>query len=609
MFYQADTIDSLLTCDVCKEKMIDPRILPCGKSLCYDCIDYWTNIMSKIVKCKNCGKSHEIPAEGFPKNLMAQKMLKVEAQEHQEAKNDILNCGICKNKIQDPRLLPCGESVCSKCTVNMNRCHHCDKAHETPNEGFPKVIALQKLLKLKDKEILGAKYLAELKTLLDSINSKKQAIETILESGDGIIRDHCDKVRNEAQLSVEQAYLKLDEIHKDFLHHIDQHEKQCQESFKFIQKNTSEFELVFDVTNKFNSDSNKLLKHSQTQIDETDLPSYLHKAHYILTSLNEVKDNLERKMFNECLLKFDKNNFNSSSIGKIVRHHVDLYFLKNFKEMRMLDLVSKINCEEYSPILQPFASNTFLLLYDCESNANALCVDRNGNCLYEKNNLIKKDEKMKDLQIIDFFISASAYKVIFIFYEAFDRALFKLRTFDENFSLLAEICLDKKPKSHSFNGDYVFILNNRYKNQRFLTVSMYNSNLDLIKTYGQAEQSLSFFFSTKVEKFLVSDKYFINILEEIDSQKEYLQRIIIVNRSTGLVESSFIIDQFFDQSQLYMDKFIITLKNESRELRSFSLKGDLLNELTLDQKLYKCDFYSLDRELCFVTEDNKFYIC
>ena len=104
---------------------------------------------------------------------------------------------------------------------------------------------------------------------------------------------------------------------------------------------------------------------------------------------------------------------------------------------------------------------------------------------------------MKDLHIIDFFISASSYyKIIFIFYEVFERSLFKLRTFDENFSLLAEICLDKKPKSHNFNGDNVFILNNRYKNQGFLTVSMYDSNLDLIKTFGQSDQTLSFFFST-----------------------------------------------------------------------------------------------------------------
>jgi hypothetical protein len=426
----------------------------------------------------------------------------------------------------------------------------------------------------------------------------------MLASGDAIIREHCDKVRNEVQLAVEQAHSKLDEYHRDFMHHIEQHEKQCQESFKFIKQNTSEIEVVFDVTNKFNSDSNKLFK--QSQIDVTDLPSYLNEAHCISTSLDEVKDNLERKIFNERILKFDKSNFDSNSIGKIIKQHVDLYFLENFKEMRVLDLVSNINCRDYSPVLQPFGSNTFLLLYDCESNANAICVDRDGNYLFEKNYLIKKDEKLKDLNIIDFSVSASAYKIIFIFYE--DKKLFRFRTFDENFNLLAEICFEKKPKAHNFNGGNLFILN-RYRNQRFLTLSMYNSNLDLIKTFGQSDPSLSFFFSFKIEKFLVSDRYFINILEEKDSQMEDLQRIAIVNRSTGLVESSFIIDQFIDQSQLYLDKFILTLNNESRELRSFSLKGDLLSEVTLHQRLKTCDFYSLDKEMCFVTEENKFYIC
>ena len=68
MFYQADNIDSILICEVCDIKLVDPRLLPCGKSVCHRCVDILADSDKKRIKCQNCGKTHEIPDEGFPKN-------------------------------------------------------------------------------------------------------------------------------------------------------------------------------------------------------------------------------------------------------------------------------------------------------------------------------------------------------------------------------------------------------------------------------------------------------------------------------------------------------------------------------------------------------------
>jgi hypothetical protein len=40
------------------------------------------------------------------------------------------------------------------------------------------------------------------------------------------------RVRNDTELVIEQAHAKLDDIHKDFMDKIDNHEKECQEKFK-----------------------------------------------------------------------------------------------------------------------------------------------------------------------------------------------------------------------------------------------------------------------------------------------------------------------------------------------------------------------------------------
>ena len=55
--------------------MVDPRLLPCGKSVCHRCVDILADTYKKRIKCENFGKTHEIPDDGFPKNLALQELL------------------------------------------------------------------------------------------------------------------------------------------------------------------------------------------------------------------------------------------------------------------------------------------------------------------------------------------------------------------------------------------------------------------------------------------------------------------------------------------------------------------------------------------------------
>jgi hypothetical protein len=126
--------------------------------------------------------------------------------------DNILICSVCDNKLVDPRILPCGKSVCHRCVDILAdtdkkriKCQHCAKTHEIPDEGFPKILALQKLLECEAKEVSHSNQMEEFKKLLDTLNVTKQSIESTMECGDATIRDHCDKVRNDMQLAIEQA--------------------------------------------------------------------------------------------------------------------------------------------------------------------------------------------------------------------------------------------------------------------------------------------------------------------------------------------------------------------------------------------------------------------
>ena len=64
MFYQESKISQLLKCQNCNQKYDEPRLLPCGKTLCNSCIKSLTS-QSTAFKCL-CSKIHQ--ASEFPIN-------------------------------------------------------------------------------------------------------------------------------------------------------------------------------------------------------------------------------------------------------------------------------------------------------------------------------------------------------------------------------------------------------------------------------------------------------------------------------------------------------------------------------------------------------------
>ena len=86
MFYKADDIQSLFVCDVCENKMKDPRVLPCGKSLCHECIFFWTDKETKTVKCQHCDKKHKFE-EDFPRNLTLQQLIQCDHRQVFQSKH------------------------------------------------------------------------------------------------------------------------------------------------------------------------------------------------------------------------------------------------------------------------------------------------------------------------------------------------------------------------------------------------------------------------------------------------------------------------------------------------------------------------------------------
>jgi hypothetical protein len=282
--------------------------------------------------------------------------------------------------------------------------------------------------------------------------------------------------------------------------------------------------------------------------------------------------------------------------------------LENIDNMRKLDFASKIECANCFSILQPFKSNSYWFLYSEKNVLNFLCLDRNGNTLFEKKDLLKNK---KIVEITYLYLACSKNKkTLFIYTEEKHlkqkQAFYYLRSFDENFNFLAEIKLDKESDDYEVNGENLFLLD---KNCNYCTISMYNHNLEIIQTFGQENSTVPFFFPPEIDYFFVSNQYFIFYETLNNEDDDKYNNVTIMNRSNGLVETSFKIYEDFTSMRLYLDKFLITFNRVNCLLKCYNFEGDLLHQIILDKKLEGSYLDVINKELCFaLAQDDIFFI-
>ena len=171
---------------------------------------------------------------------------------------------------------------------------------------------------------------------------------------------------------------------------------------------------------------------------------------------------------------------------------------------------------------------------------------------------------------------------------------------------MAKIKLDKEPKGYETNEENLFVLN---KSEKCFKISMYNHNLEMVQTFGQEYLKRPFFFSLKTFIFLTSNQYFI-FTEPLNNQvagDEFI-KLTIINRSNGLVYSSFVILVDFDQLQLYLDKYFLTFNRVTCFLKCYNFKGDLLSKIDVDTKLKGSYLSANNKELCFNLKNDKIFI-
>ena len=242
---------------------------------------------------------------------------------------EIFKCSSCGNRIDIPKILPCGNTLCSRCAdhiitssqkvemqidtilfkddVTFDKikewfiCNICNSKHQIPKNGFPTQKIVLELLQLKQKKIYRSGLFNKAEILVEQFKDNISNLNKMVQEPTGYLHQHCESVRSKIS---DLTKNRIDEL--NFLRETLINEVNLYEENKLNNKNINEHISVKDF-----------IENCEMKIIE--LKRFFGKAE-ITNSEEEVGHKIKEinllnsRILNE-LKSFEKNVFDSEKIS------------------------------------------------------------------------------------------------------------------------------------------------------------------------------------------------------------------------------------------------------------------------------------------------------
>ena len=143
---------------------------------------------------------------------------------------ELFNCKFCFKLIEDPILLPCGESVCMQHSQEIcsKECVFCDQEHSEPENGFIPNKVIQRMLDLEVEKIsLHIQASDTCQKVISELTALDSQIDSIKRDPKNLIYEHFAKLRNDIDLRKENLASSLEKCYVESIEEIRQAESKC----------------------------------------------------------------------------------------------------------------------------------------------------------------------------------------------------------------------------------------------------------------------------------------------------------------------------------------------------------------------------------------------
>ena len=178
--------------------------------------------------------------------------------------NSILLCQNCHNKLADPRVLPCGTTICTMCIDNKsNICQFCESVHLEPENGFPENKLVTVLLAQESRDVFRGRCVEEFKRNLQTLRCDKKRFGINVATGVDKVREHCMGLRISVDLVAEEAIEQVNKFRYSMLDEINNYEKEATNAYETDEESRESFLDFIDEVESFDDNWSSYLKQPQ----------------------------------------------------------------------------------------------------------------------------------------------------------------------------------------------------------------------------------------------------------------------------------------------------------------------------------------------------------
>jgi hypothetical protein len=166
----------------------------------------------------------------------------------------ILNCKFCVRILENPVILPCGETICDKHDESFRvketaKCPICDEYHTLgeserflANKGFERLLATE-ISKLE----LGEDY-REAAKLLDELNNLKSVYDEMGSNTEDLVGEKFLAMRRKVDLIRDEIIQKVHDCSEKIISDINAYEEECKLNLSNVESKIRLSEGVFDLS-------------------------------------------------------------------------------------------------------------------------------------------------------------------------------------------------------------------------------------------------------------------------------------------------------------------------------------------------------------------------
>jgi hypothetical protein len=302
--------------------------------------------------------------------------------------NKALLCKHCEGRLDKPKILPCGVTICSFCEISiqvnnqMFDCLVCKKKHEMLQDGLPNNELALEILAIEITRVSRGETYDSLKKLLNEIEKKCSIIKLGIKNSTDLVKEHCIDLRSDVQLKTEEAIQQINDINSKLIEEIDEYEQELIEFNKTNSKSLDLFNATVKELESFHTLNNENL--NKNEVDYNLVKKSNEEANNLIKKAELEIEKIKNMILNGEILEFERNNekINETIIGKLKTDKIDSLILSNRGQQKKLFTLCEFPIDQKWNLIYRASQNGFeasSFHSKCDNKPNTLIIIKTTN--------------------------------------------------------------------------------------------------------------------------------------------------------------------------------------------------------------------------------------